>query len=389
MRNYDYVIIGAGIYGHSIASELLNLDPSYRIAVIERNSSFGRSNSVLNSGVLHSGVYYTPGSDKAIHCVEGNTLLRRFIVENELYLNDCGKLIIPQSEEELVKLEDLQRRAAKNGVEAYYVDREQARELEPDAVLVLNKALYVVKAAVADPMEVLTCMAGKLKGKVDFLYEREIAKITQNSENHIKLTNGQLLTAKFLVNCAGQSALKIAQESGLFENLLQFSVFAKYNYYQVAKQPQRLIYPVPILMTLGVHLTQGKGNLLKIGPSAEIKVGDWRETVGNLATLSKIGVYASNDERSLLIKEYLANQFPNGIKRLSAIYKPAAFFNEGNKFRTRIVSRYPIFSFKTKKVVQDFVIGRQANQVHLVNFQSPGWTCALSVARKLVKQIKL
>ena len=266
-NNPDFLIIGAGIIGLTIALELKTQFPDASITILEKESHPGAHASGRNSGVLHAGFYYTADSLKAKLCREGNHAWRHYCVENNLTLNQCGKLVIARNEEELKGLDELYKRGQINSVELNMISAEEALVIEPN-VYTLERALWSPTTATVNPMEVVNSIQQKIT---------DAGISILNDTAYIKRTNGKVITSQgeftpgYVINAAGLYADKIARDYGFSQDykILPFKGLYLYANEDGLKLKTN-VYPVPNLSNpfLGVHFTVTAENKTKIGPTA-------------------------------------------------------------------------------------------------------------------------
>lgn len=264
----DFLIIGAGILGVSIARELRRQYGGH-VLIIEKESLPGQHASGRNSGVIHSGVYYKANTLKARLCVEGNRRMRAYCQSNALAMNTRGKVIVAKSSADLAALDELHGRAMANGVRASLIDQRQLRELEPSAKTV-DRALFVEHTAVVSPRIVMDAVVkDALQEGVAFQYDRAWVEFGQAGK--IMTSRGPLAYGH-LVNCAGLYADRIAHSCGVGTayRILPFRGLFYRLHPQSHVQVRGNIYPVPDLRNpfLGVHFTRRPDDEIIIGPSA-------------------------------------------------------------------------------------------------------------------------
>lgn len=383
--NTDFLIVGGGIIGLTIARELTQRHPDCSITLIEKEPHVAEHASGRNSGVLHAGFYYTADSLKAKFCREGNVRWTAFVDEHGLRINKCGKVVIAQSEGELDTLYELKRRGEKNGVAIEQIDEAQLAEIEPNAVTTKH-ALYTPSTAVVDPTECCQLLVKQLAEKsVTFLYN---TPYVEKLGAHKIRAGEQIIEFGTLINCAGLYADKIARDfdCGLDYTIIPFKgVYAKYT---KADRPVRTnIYPVPSLDKpfLGVHFTVTVDGTVKIGPTAIPAF--WREQYGfldgfNAKEMAAIlgweaKLFATNafgfrrlafEEMKKYSRTYLVNQAANMVKTMDA-----SGFSKWAKpgIRAQLLNR------KSLELVQDFVVEKGENSIHVLNAVSPAFTCSL------------
>ena len=246
--------------GLSIAHQLLERDITHRICIIDKEIELGLHSSGRNSGVLHAGLYYKPGSTKAKVCVSGAKRLRAWVEEQGLAINHCGKVIVPQRIDLDSQLDLLAERGQANGAEVEFLDEQQLYELIPEAKSISGRALWSPNTAVVKPIEVLASLKRELEKRgVRFLHN-EKDWFARSEKKQIQLKEGdELINYSHLFNCAGLQADRVAHQFGIGQEytLLPF----KGLYWQLKAncpiQPRTNLYPVPDLSVpfLGVHFT--------------------------------------------------------------------------------------------------------------------------------------
>ena len=271
MTHYDVVMVGAGIVGLATARELHARHPGLRIAVLDKESSPGQHQSAHNSGVLHAGVYYKPGSLKARLCVAGKVLMERFAEEHDIQVDRCGKLIVALDEQELKPLAELEARGHANGVPGLrMLGPEELREVEPHAAGI--RALHSPGTGIIDFTQVVAAMASDLTaGGVDLLMGHQVLEILRRGSASVLRTSSGDVTARRVLSCAGLHSDKVAGMSGRTD--VQIVPF-RGDYYSLRPEARYLcrglIYPVPdpSLPFLGVHFTKRVDGAVWAGPNA-------------------------------------------------------------------------------------------------------------------------
>ena len=394
-KTTDFLIIGGGIIGLSIARELQQRNISSSITIIEKEQNYGEHASGRNSGVLHSGVYYPSDSLKARFTKDGNKKWQNYCEDNNLFLDKCGKLIIATSENELEGLDTIEERAFKNNVKIERLDVAQAAEIEP-RVKTFQSALFIPSTATIDPREINDSMASDFqKNGGEILLG--CAYIKKIDDNNVLTSNG-IISPGYIINCAGLYADRVAQDfnMGLDYTMLPFK--GLYLYSSEKKIAPRVhIYPVPDLNNpfLGVHLTRTINGCVKVGPTAMPSL--WRESYSGLSNfnLRDLLEISSREAMMFLLNK---NNFPklayeelrkqikkNLIKdasRLISNIDQLKFSSWGTPgIRAQLVSK------KTNNLVMDFIIEQDNKSLHILNAVSPAWTCALSFSEYVVDQI--
>ena len=202
-KSYDIVIIGGGIIGLATAMELSQTYPDKKIAVLEKESEVARHQTGHNSGVIHAGIYYAPGSQKANFCSTGGKLLREFCDKHAIEYNMCGKLIVASDDSEIPGLEELYRRGTVNGAEGLrVVEEEEMHEIEPHVAGV--KAIFSPNTGIIDYQKVSIAYAAELsENGGDLLTDCELRSIIKKDGFIYLETNLGTIKTEFLINCAG------------------------------------------------------------------------------------------------------------------------------------------------------------------------------------------
>lgn len=267
MERFDITIIGAGIVGLAIASEL----PKGNNLVIERHESFGKEASSRNSEVIHAGIYYPTDSLKARLCVEGNELIYRICKENNINHKQLGKIIVAIDEGEAKDLENLYRQGIVNGVPGIRtIPKEEIKKLEPNINAV--SGIYSPTSGIVDTHNLMRYFELKAKGRgVTFAYGCELVGAEPGYKLTIRDSDGELLnfTTGVLINCAGLDSDKVAAMLGITEYKLHYN---KGEYFRVGggknKNTSHLVYPHPTETSLGIHTVLDLQGQMKLGPNA-------------------------------------------------------------------------------------------------------------------------
>jgi L-2-hydroxyglutarate oxidase LhgO len=271
MQRYDVVIVGGGIVGLATAMELLNRYPDFKLAILEKEDHIAMHQSGHNSGVLHSGVYYKPGSLKAKLCVRGKAALIRFCDENGIPYNLCGKVIVALNEGELPRLNDIYQRGQANGVPGLeMIGPERLKELEPHTLGI--KAIYSKYTGIVDYVKVARVYAQKVQDKGGEIHTtREVTNIIKGKTVVLETPAGEV-EAKYLITCGGLQSDKLARMTSAPDNLR--IVPFRGDYYTLKPEKaylcKSLIYPVPdpAFPFLGVHVTIRPDGQVWAGPNA-------------------------------------------------------------------------------------------------------------------------
>ncbi len=395
VRNPDFLIIGAGIIGLSIAFELKKQFTDASITIIEKEKQPGLHASGRNSGVLHAGFYYTADSLKAKLCRDGNLAWREYCQENDLTLNQCGKLVVARNEEELKGLDELYKRGQVNGVELKIISAVEATEIEPN-INTCERALWSPTTSTINPIEVVNSIQ-------KLIIDKGISIL--NDTAYIKKTNNKIITSKgdfetgYLINAAGLYADKIAKDYGFSEDykILPFKGLYIYANDDGLKLKTN-VYPVPDLHNpfLGVHFTVTAENKTKIGPTAIPAF--WRE---NYSGLEQFNLKEMLGIACIDASLFLANNF--GFRELA--------FKEMQKYsKKKLVElagtllksinqkdfqkwgkpgiRAQLINIKTKQLEMDFKFEGDDKSFHVLNAVSPAFTCAFPFSEMMIDKVK-
>ncbi|MEF3307233.1 L-2-hydroxyglutarate oxidase [Paenibacillus sp. GYB003] len=395
MKRYEYVVIGAGIVGLTIALELKRRYPDAAVAVVEKEADVAYHASGRNSGVLHAGFYYTANSLKAKFAKDGNKEMQDYCRSRGLAVNPCGKLVVASDETELAGLEELKRRGDANGVVLQWVTEEEAREIDPNA-RTFRKALYSPSTATVDPVQVCQSMKRDAAALgVDFHFG---AAYAGRLEDGIR-TGAGAIRADYVVNAAGLYADRIARDFGFGGRYTIIPFKGVYVKYAKNKTDIRTnIYPVPNLANpfLGVHFTKTVDGSIKIGPTAipafwrEQYRGFSRFKLGECLSIlyyeAKLFVTNAFGFRRLALSELRKYAKPHFVRlsmKLARNVDPGGF---GPFLRPGI--RAQLLDKKTLELVQDFIVEGDDRSMHVLNAVSPAFTCSIPFARHVVDTIE-
>jgi L-2-hydroxyglutarate oxidase LhgO len=385
---YDVAVIGGGIVGVATAMRLAEKYPTLKVGVLDKEEQLAQHQSGHNSGVIHSGIYYRPGSLKAQNCITGVQSLLRFCDENEIKYDLCGKVIVATSEAELPRLEELHRRGTENGVPGLEViDAARIREIEPHSAGI--KGLYSPQTGIIDYTEVTRAYARHVEqAGGEIVLGAKVTRILKASDHtHLETTKGDV-EAKYLVNCAGLYADAVARMMGADVGLRIVPFRGEYYFLRPESHHlvKGLIYPVPDpeFPFLGVHFTRTIHGGVEAGPNAVLALAQEgytktrfnpRELAGTLGyggfwTMArkywKTGM--SEVYRSLSKKK-----FTQALQRLVPEIREDDLQAGGAGVRAQAVE-------PDGKLVDDFRIVETDRAIHVLNAPSPGATSSLSIS---------
>lgn len=388
----DVAVVGAGIVGLATARALVLRHPRLRVVVLEKEDEVGRHQTGHASGVLHSGVYYAPGSLKALLCVHGAAAMERFCEERHVPVLRCGKLIVAVTEAELPRLEELHRRAIANGVEGVeLVGPARLAELEPHAAGV--RALHVPGTAVVDFSLVAQELAADLTGRgVAVRTGHEVVTIARRAGVvRLETTTGPV-EARHVVACAGLHADRVAALGG---GAREPRIVPFRGDYYVLRPERRhlvngLVYPVPdpAFPFLGVHSTLRPDGAVWLGPNALLATGREAYSRRQVSFRDLTGALAAPGFRRLARRHwrlatveaargYSRRLFVAAARRLFPELSPGDVVRGPSGIRAQALA-------PDGTLVDDFVFDGDGAVLHVRNAPSPGATSSLAIAEEIV-----
>lgn len=391
-QQYDVAIIGGGIVGLATALALREQFAGCSIVIVEKESELAQHQTGHNSGVMHAGIYYRPGTHKAQLCVEGVRRLKAFCQANGVRYEDCGKVIVATSAEELPRLQTLYERGTANGVEGLrLLEPEALREIEPSARAV--RAVHSPRTAIVDYTEVTRAMAANLaRAGVQIRTSARVGGIVRRDALlHLETTAG-VVTTRNLINCAGLYADTVARLMGVQPDVRIIPFRGEYYVLRRAQAVVRgLIYPVPDpeFPFLGVHFTKRIQGEIEAGPNAVLAFARegyrmWNinlaETFGFLAYR---GFWAMGQRywRTGLYEMYRSvskRAFLRALQRLVPALEKQDLMPGGSGVRAQAVAA-------DGSLIDDFRITETPNAIHVLNAPSPAATASLAIGRHIAE----
>jgi (S)-2-hydroxyglutarate dehydrogenase len=392
---YDLTIIGGGILGLATALKLIRAHPSLRLLILEKEAELARHQTGNNSGVIHSGLYYRPGSLKARSCVAGRKELMAFCDENAVPYEICGKVVVATSQEELPRLEELHRRGIANGLkDLEIIGPERLKELEPHATGI--KGLHVPETGIVDYKKVAAAYAEKIRDAGgDIRLSQRVVGILDRPEEIVLQTSGGDYRTKHLINCCGLQSDIVAQMMGGGNNSEEEHRIIPFRgeYYKIAPERQflvrNLIYPVPdpTFPFLGVHFTRMARGGVEAGPNAVFAYAreGYRHTDINLSdlwrTISFKGFWAITGKYwqtgfGELYRSLSKSAFVRALQKLLPEIRESDLVPGGAGVRAQAVSA-------SGALVDDFVIKQSRKSIHVLNAPSPGATASLAIGQQI------
>lgn len=394
-KNYDVVIVGAGIVGLATALHLLQKNPTLNVLILEKENTIARHQTGNNSGVIHSGIYYQPGSLRAINCLRGYKMLLAFCDEENISYDICGKIIVATREDELQRLQNIYQRGMENGLDGLVLlDENTIKQHEPHCAGI--KGVFVPQTGIIDYAVVAKKYAEKIKQLKGTILCNQKVEAIQNNEIEIKIsTPTHTFTTKQLINCAGLYSDKIA---ALTNTTIPVKIIPfRGEYYELKKEKEHLvkhlIYPVPDpnFPFLGVHFTRFIQGGVEAGPNAVLAYARegytksdivWSEFFESLTYKGFIKLAFKNWKSGLgeLHRSYSKKAFTSALQRLIPVLQEDDLIKGDAGVRASAMDR-------NGKVVDDFIIEQQGNIIHVLNTPSPAATASLSIGLSIAERI--
>lgn len=390
---YDYVIIGGGIVGLSSAYHIKLQNPKLNVAVIEKESHLAAHQTGHNSGVIHSGIYYKPGSLKAKNCINGYNMLIDFCNTNDIPYELCGKLIVATSQNELPELDKLYKRGLENGLDKIsLLSGEEAKEIEPHVNVV--KAIKVPYTGIIDYTLVTEKLAElfiKLGGEVFTGHKVEAIKTFYNWSEIV--TPQKTFTAVSYINCAGLYSDKIA---GFTEKELDTKIIPFRGEYYMLKPEKRnlvkhLIYPVPDpnFPFLGVHFTRMIDGSVEAGPNAvmafkregykmsDVDIEEFFESL-TWPGFQKVMLKYYKTGLGEFYRSFSKAAFTKALQRLIPAVQEDDLIPAEAGVRAQACDKFG-------GLIDDFKIISSSGAIHILNAPSPAATSSLSIGNTIAR----
>ncbi|CAI0816302.1 L-2-hydroxyglutarate oxidase LhgO [Serratia quinivorans] len=389
----DVIIIGAGLVGLGVANALQEANPALNILILEKESGPAAHQSGHNSNVVHSGIYYTPGSLKAQLAKLGNQSMFAFCREHDLYHDQCGKVIVATQLKELTLLENIYQRGLQNGLAVSRLSQAQLREREPhvnglEALLVPDAGIVNYSQVAAKLAEIIEQRGGEIH------YGQQVEGINESNDDVSVRTQHTEYQAKWLVNCAGLFSDRIAALAGYQTGMKIVPFRGEYFVLNDEKNylVNHLIYPVPNpdFPFLGVHFTRMYNGKRDVGPNAVLafKREGYRKCDFSLRDLGEVLGYrgfwkiAGNylGEGLAEVRRSLSRQrFTENARRLIPELQPEDIQPGPAGVRAQALTA-------DGKLVDDFHFVKGRRSLHVCNAPSPAATASLEIGREIVRQ---
>ncbi len=386
---YDVAIVGGGIVALATARALAERAPRARLLILEKEGRLGAHQTSHNSGVIHSGIYYRPGSYKARLCVEGARLMVQFCQAHGIRMERCGKVIVATREEELPRLAALHERGVANGVpDLALIGPERVRELEPHAAAL--RAIHSPNTGIVDFGEVAAALARDLQARGVRIETGARVKVIARTGDGLELGTPRLtFRARRLVNCAGLYSDEVARMAGAVPGVRIVPFRGEYYFLRPERRHlvRGLIYPVPDpeFPFLGVHFTRTVHGDVEAGPNAVLAFAREGYTFGRVVPRELLGTLAYRGFWAMarrywrtgayeLYRSLSKAAFVRALQRLVPDLRPEDVTPGGAGVRAQAVS-------PDGTLVDDFRILESADAIHVLNAPSPAATASLAIGR--------
>lgn len=397
VNSFDFIIVGGGIVGLATAYKLQKKFPSLKILVLEKEKKLAAHQTGNNSGVIHSGIYYKPGSRKARNCVDGRKELVAFVKAHNIAHDICGKIIVAAEESELSHLDKIYQNGIQNGVEeTEYITAKQIAEIEPYCSGI--KGVRVGCTGIVDFVAFTNKLAeliSRINPDSKILTQHEVLSINnQNDTTTLKTSRGEFV-ARGIIFCAGLQADRMARMDGI--DLSEQVVGFRGDYYELTEigkhKVKHLIYPVPNpdFPFLGVHFTRMTNGEIECGPNAVFTFKregygktdfDWKDTYDALS-------YGGTWKLLLGNMKFAANEYRRAFSKrlfLETLQKMIPSLAMGDIKQGRAGVRAILLS-SDGDTRDDFRFECKDNSIHVLNAPSPAATACLAIAEEIVKNV--
>lgn len=393
---YDFVIIGGGIIGMSTAMQLIDVYPDARIALLEKESGPACHQTGHNSGVIHAGVYYTPGSLKAQFCLAGNRATKAFCDQNDIRYDNCGKMLVATSDLEMERMRALWERTAANGIEREWLNAEELREREPNITGL--GGIFVPSSGIVSYREVTAAMAKIFQARGgEIIYNAEVSALSEHKNGVVVRTRqGGEYEASTLISCSGLMADRLVKMLGLEPGFIICPFRGEY--FRLAPEHNQivnhLIYPIPdpAMPFLGVHLTRMIDGSVTVGPNAVLafkREGYRKRDFSFSDTLEILG--------SSGIRRVLQNHLRSGLGEMKNSLCKSGYLRLVQKYCPRLslsdLQPWPAgvraqAVSPDGKLIDDFLFVTTPRTIHTRNAPSPAATSAIPIGAHIVSKVQ-
>lgn len=391
---YDIVIVGGGIVGLSTGMALLEMFPSYKLVVIEKEKEVAMHQTGHNSGVIHSGIYYKPGSLKARLAKKGNEEVIDFCQKYDIPVDRCGKLIIATKKQELPQLQALYERGLENDLELHRLSTAQFKEIEPFAEGL--EAIHVPSTGIVNYKQVAKMYARIIEERGgEIMLSTEVIDIVEQSDGVDIRTKKGTVRGKLIINCGGLHCDRIAKKTKIETNMK--IVPFRGEYFELKEEKRylcnHLIYPVPNpdFPFLGVHFTRMIDGRIMIGPNAVLglKREGYKKTDIHLGDLAETLMYPG-------FWRVVSANLKEGMKEIVRSLSKKVLVKELQRFIPEIKEE-DLTSAKagvraqaldrSGKLIDDFLMIHNHRMVHVLNAPSPAATASIGIGRHIATEV--
>jgi L-2-hydroxyglutarate oxidase len=391
----DIIIIGAGIVGLSTAYQLLQLNPGLTVTILEKEDAVAKHQTGNNSGVIHSGIYYKPGSLKAQNCLRGYDMLIDFCKAHDIKYELCGKIIVAIKPEEIAGLEALYQRGIQNGLSGLkFLSKDEIKQYEPNCVGI--KGVFVPQTGIVDYKEIAVTLARCIRENPngEIVLNSKIQAIVGGEHGAVVHTETERHEARLVINCAGLYCDKVAAMSG--EKLNMKIIPFRGEYYAIKPEKahlvKNLIYPVPDpnFPFLGVHFTRRIGGEIEAGPNAvfafkregyhktDFKWGEFWDAI-SFAGFRKVASKYWKTGLGEYHRSYFKPAFVKALQQLVPAITEDDLVPAGAGVRAQACD-------KDGGLIDDFYIQESSSFIHVLNAPSPAATSSLSIGLEVAER---
>ncbi len=391
---YDFIIIGGGIVGASTAWQLKQQYPHKRILLIEKEKEVATHQTGRNSGVIHAGVYYEPGSLKAKFCKEGLKNTIEFCRKHSIPVKQCGKLLVATNQQEYQRMKNLFNRCVENGVQVTLLDQKALKQCEPNisgigAIQVAATGIVDYSQITHKMIDLFTSLGG------EYHLNQEVVSLVETRVDITVNTKNEMYRTRYLISCAGLMADRISKMLGIDHG---FKIIPfRGEYYQLPDEMsgviRHLIYPIPdpAMPFLGVHLTRMINGTITVGPNAVL---GWKREGYKTLNVSFRDVWDMLSFPGFW--RVIANNLNSGLKELKNSLWKLGYLKQVRKFYPKIemsdLRPYPV-GIRAQAVlndgtlVHDFLFSESARSLHVCNAPSPAATSAIPIGKYICDKI--